>query len=667
MLITATLLTIGLAACGSKTIQDSPPNDIQTDTTADTTIPEVCTHDDQCAPLTSNCAKGICDTVTGDCVLQDRPYGSKCYPDLDCALGICVEGVCQQEQILECEDNNPCTLDYCDLQKGCAHKPQQSLCEDDNPCTTDDYCQQGSCTSGTYVCQQCTSDADCTIYDDGDACNGALACDLESSECRVVDGSKTTCLPSQPCMSAHCDPATGQCVETPKTNGQPCHDEDLCTLEDRCKDGLCQGAALLCSDTQIACASATCQKTSGCVVTTQPNQPCQDGNLCTNDDVCTEDGCVGQAAETCACQDDAECALYDDQDLCTGTVRCIEGSCQVDPTTVVTCPLPGAPCITLYCAPETGLCVPSFPVGPCTDGDLCTENDTCDNGVCKADPLVCDDGDECTTDSCVPSIGCVVEHLPDCAPQKCQDGMHGLCGACGIRTCVGDTWGPCEGEKSCKSGTTDTGACGNCGEHTRTCQPWCEWDEWSECQNEKTCMPLTTDTLGCGECAHQTRTCTDNCEWGDFGECVAFGSCTPGETETQGCGNCGSQSRGCTDGCEWGGWSDCAGQGPCSPGATQGCGECGSQSCGGNCQWGSCQGEGCTPCPTWAATWSAPNGWSQWYTDCNPGCGHGNDCNCNGENWCKPGGSYKNGESAKLWSNGCGQPFVWITCTVKYQ
>jgi len=377
-------------------------------------------------------------------------------------------------------------------------------------------------------------------------------------------------------------------------------------LEDRCKEGLCQGAALLCSDTQSACASATCQKKSGCVVTTQPNQPCQDGNQCTNDDVCTEDGCVGQTAETCACKDDGECALYDDQDLCTGTVRCIEGSCQVDPTTVVTCPLPGAPCITLYCAPETGLCVPSFPVGPCTDGDLCTENDTCDNGVCKADPLVCDDGDECTIDSCVPSIGCVVEHLPDCVPQKCQDGMHGLCGACGIRTCVGDTWGPCEGEKSCKAGTTDTGACGNCGERTRTCQPWCEWDEWSECQNEKTCMPLTTDTQSCGVCANHTRTCTDNCEWGEFAECISFGGgCEPDQVQDQECGNCGSQSRTCTEGCEWNDWGGCQGEGSCSPDQTdsQGCADCGTQTrtCGGDCQWGGwggCENQGgCPPDP----------------------------------------------------------------------
>ncbi|MDF1697299.1 MAG: hypothetical protein P1U56_15760, partial [Saprospiraceae bacterium] len=31
----------------------------------------------------------------------------------------------------------------------------------------------------------------------------------------------------------------------------------------------------------------------------------------------------------------------------------------------------------------------------------------CENGVCTGTPVVCDDGDPCTEDNCVPGIGCV--------------------------------------------------------------------------------------------------------------------------------------------------------------------------------------------------------------------------------------------------------------------
>ena len=42
---------------------------------------------------------------------------------------------------------------------------------------------------------------------------------------------------------------------------------------------------------------------------------------------------------------------------------------------------------------------------PCDDGDLCTINDVCVNGICVGTPKICDDGDPCTDDSCNPLTG----------------------------------------------------------------------------------------------------------------------------------------------------------------------------------------------------------------------------------------------------------------------
>jgi hypothetical protein len=44
----------------------------------------------------------------------------------------------------------------------------------------------------------------------------------------------------------------------------------------------------------------------------------------------------------------------------------------------------------------------------CSDGDLCTENDHCEDGECKSDPKNCNDGELCTEDSCDPYTGACV-------------------------------------------------------------------------------------------------------------------------------------------------------------------------------------------------------------------------------------------------------------------
>ncbi|MCK6549496.1 hypothetical protein L6R52_26895 [Myxococcota bacterium] len=62
------------------------------------------------------------------------------------------------------------------------------------------------------------------------------------------------------------------------------------------------------------------------------------------------------------------------------------------------------------CEPATGECVysPVADGSPCSDGDACNGAESCLAGECSvAVPLVCDDGDACTSDACAPSVGCV--------------------------------------------------------------------------------------------------------------------------------------------------------------------------------------------------------------------------------------------------------------------
>lgn len=50
----------------------------------------------------------------------------------------------------------------------------------------------------------------------------------------------------------------------------------------------------------------------------------------------------------------------------------------------------------------------------CDDGDHCTREDTCDEGMCIGFVVNCDDGELCTRDSCDPSVGCVHDEIFGC-------------------------------------------------------------------------------------------------------------------------------------------------------------------------------------------------------------------------------------------------------------
>lgn len=50
----------------------------------------------------------------------------------------------------------------------------------------------------------------------------------------------------------------------------------------------------------------------------------------------------------------------------------------------------------------------------CDDNDLCTRDDTCDEGVCIGFLVECNDGERCTHDTCDPSTGCVHTEIAGC-------------------------------------------------------------------------------------------------------------------------------------------------------------------------------------------------------------------------------------------------------------
>lgn len=162
-----------------------------------------------------------------------------------------------------------------------------------------------------------------------------------------------------------------------------------------------------CSDADADCEKNVCEPTStardpntGCVV--QGNEAngstCDDGLLCTQDEVCTDAVCLSSC---------------EDSNPCTNTV------CD-DPDNPFICentPTSGGPCddsneCTVFDSCLEGICSGASIPGPCDDSNACTSNDACSDGVCiGGGPLNCDDGNVCTSDTCEPSTGCV--HTPN--------------------------------------------------------------------------------------------------------------------------------------------------------------------------------------------------------------------------------------------------------------
>ena len=107
---------------------------------------------------------------------------------------------------LECNDQNPCTVDVCNDQGVCEYLPlSEGECTDNNACTEADKCKTGLCIG---VPKNCDDSNPCT---DGDGC--------VSGDC--VPGQPLVCNDENPCTADTCDSTAGGCVFAPQT-GTPC-------------------------------------------------------------------------------------------------------------------------------------------------------------------------------------------------------------------------------------------------------------------------------------------------------------------------------------------------------------------------------------------------------------------------------------------------------------
>jgi MYXO-CTERM domain-containing protein len=311
-----------------------------------------------------SCQNGICAAPT--------PKAGAC-PDATVCNGaeMCGNGTCNAGTPLNCNDQNPCTVDSCDAVTGCVHTPKEAGV---------------SC-------------------DDATVCNGVSKCELDlQGKIFCKAGTAPDCDDNNICTTDSCDPAAG-CKHV--NNTLDCSDNDLCTLVDKCAAGKCVGTGAPNCDDNEACTDDSCDPGRGCQhANKQDNVGCDDENGCTTGDKCTAGKCAGIGQ---SCDDDKQCTKNSCTvqngcsnpnetdgtpctfDRCHQNSSCKTGVC--DAGAPIDCD-DGNPCTDDGCDAATG-CTHANIAGDCSDADLCTTADTCKGGECVGTAVTCTPLDDC--------------------------------------------------------------------------------------------------------------------------------------------------------------------------------------------------------------------------------------------------------------------------------
>jgi hypothetical protein len=423
-------------------------------------------------------------------------------------------------QVLQCEDDgNACTVEFCNDNTDLCESETINNCE---PCETADDCgDDNTCTADSCPDGRCvyTVLPDETACDDGNACTSGETC--EEGTC----GSPTQeveCTPLDEChIAGSCNPATGECSDPIKPNNSPCSDDDSCTSDENCQEGVCvPGTPINCDDGN-ECKADSCEE-GECVHTpVTPGLECNDDNICTVDDQCGEEEhageCVGQT-KNC-----------DDSNVCTDDSCDSNADCNPEEEDCGCVHEPNDETVGCYTGPEgtDGVGVCHGGIRQCNDGELGEE---CEGQVTPGSDNNCDgvddDCDGTPDDDYVPTATqCGVGECANTGELICENGQTRDTCEPGSPT-GNDT--DCDGEDDDCDGTPDdgyvptstecgVGECANTGElicengQTRdTCEPGSPTGNDTDCDGEDDdCdgtpddgyVPTSTE-CGVGECAN---------------------------------------------------------------------------------------------------------------------------------------------------------------------
>jgi len=205
--------------------------------------------------------------------------------------------------------------------------------------------------------------------------------------------------------------------------GVDCSDQNDCTIDATCNPdtGGCEGGRDEAADTPCGDGSYVCDGRGRCVGCNRAEQCPDDGNECTNP-FCDNGGCVNvQAGGSCTYMGGAGVRQGE---TCVNANRCEPYPCENR----------GA-CVVDECNAANGTC--SYTNRPIDTRCLGSGGRFCDGaGRCVAcnESAQCDDGNECTSDTCVTGI------IPQCLTLSLEDGSNceGSATACIAGQCQAD-------------------------------------------------------------------------------------------------------------------------------------------------------------------------------------------------------------------------------------
>lgn len=528
-------------ACDLGGIVNCNDGDVCTDQTCNST--QGCLYTSNSSPCNdgSKCTEGFC--VEGTCSLEALkcddenpctddlcvfgqgcvflPNSSSCEDGNVCTLDDgCQGGLCIAGSLDTCDDSNVCTSDACNEVVGCVNLAQENECDTEDKCTVG-VCEESECATTPSQCDDgdvctldgCSSLSGCTFEAiTGESCSDDNAC-TEDDVCVsgvCIGGKQTLCDDGEECTADACDDNQG-CLVIPLV-GAACTDDLVCTTGNVCETtGLCgPGDEVQCDDGNV-CTIDTCSPSAGCEFSPANFFVCDDGNDCTAGDVCQGGECTPGSVSVCECLLDEDCPT--DDNLCDGITFCDVGgsigppnTCQQSTDVVVCESALDTECKENLCDPTLGVCLfVAVSEGlVCSDGNDCTENETCFGGTCTGIPVTCTDDNACTDDICFPASGCEFTNNT----LNCDDGNA------------------CTEDDLCDEGLCVSGTALECEANANSCTfEYCDQlvgctsaNLSLSCDDEDACT--VGDTCSLGDCVGSAQDCND-------GDACTVNSCDP--------------------------------------------------------------------------------------------------------------------------------------------